>query len=135
MAHAAEDIEDAKYFSLRSFKKDGMPVDTPVWFAKVGERYVVFTDGTSYKVKRIRRNARVEIARCDAVGKVLGPWHAASCRILEDEPERISAAYKALNSKYGLSMRIGTVFATVVGRVGRRKILEIALDSPASAVN
>lgn len=135
MAHAARDIDDAKYFSLRSFKQDGKPVDTPVWFAKLGEHYVVFTDGTSYKVKRIRRNARVEIARCDAVGKVLGPWHAASCRILENEPERISAAYQALNTKYGLLMRIGTLLATVAGRVGRRKILEIAVDSPASTVN
>jgi PPOX class probable F420-dependent enzyme len=135
MAHAAQDIDHAKYFSLRSFKKDGKAVDTPVWFAKLGEQYVVFTDGTSYKVKRIRRNPRVEIARCDAVGKVLGPWHAASCRILESEPERVAGAYKALNAKYGLLMRIGTVFASVVGRVGRRKILEISLDSAESAVN
>jgi PPOX class probable F420-dependent enzyme len=130
MAQGPREIDDANYFSLRSFKKDGKAVDTPVWFAKLGDRYVVFTDGTSYKVKRIGRNPRVEIARCDARGKVLGPWHAASCRIVEGEPERIADAYQALNAKYGLLMRFGTVFATLVGRVGRRKILEVALDSP-----
>ena len=122
-------IDDAKYFNLRSFKKDGKPVDTPVWFAKLGERYVVFTDGTSYKVKRIRRNPKVEIARCDVRGKLLGPWQAASCRVVEDEPQQIADAYAALNAKYGFMMRFGTVFATLVGRVGRRKILEVSLDS------
>src|SRR5262245_39446514 len=122
-------IDDANYFNLRSFKKDGKPVDTPVWFAKLGDVYVVFTDGTSYKVKRIRRNPKVEIARCDARGKLLGPWQPASCRVVEDEPGHIADAYAALNAKYGFLMRFGTVFATLVGRVGRRKILEVSLDS------
>lgn len=122
-------IDDANYFNLRSFKKDGKPVDTPVWFAKLGDRYVVFTDGTSYKVKRIRRNPKVEIARCDARGKLQGPWQPASCRVVEDDPQRIADAYAALNAKYGFLMRFGTAFATLVGRVGRRKILEVSLDS------
>ena len=35
MPSSASDLRDAKYISLRSFKKDGQPVDTPVWFAEV----------------------------------------------------------------------------------------------------
>lgn len=128
MSRTAAALRDAKYINLRSFKKDGSPVDTPVWFAGVApERLVVFTVATSYKVKRIRRNPNVEIARCDVRGKLLGPWSPATCRALDDEPDRIKRAYDALNAKYGLLMRIGTVFATISGRVKNRLVLEITL--------
>ena len=122
------EFADAKYLNLRSFKKDGQPVDTPVWFALLDERAVVFTDGTSYKVKRIRRNPRVEIARCDFSGKVLGPWVPGTCRTIEEDKDRLARAYRALNQKYGLLMRLGTFFSTLAGRVKRRLILEIALE-------
>jgi uncharacterized protein len=122
-------LAEAKYFSLRSYKKDGNPVDTPVWFAMVQDRYVVFTDGTSYKVKRIRRDPRVQVARCDVRGKLLGPWISGRCRPVENEPELIAQSYAALNEKYGFLMRAGTFFATLAGRVGRRLILEISLDA------
>lgn len=130
MSSVADDLRDSKYINLRSFKKNGQPVDTPVWFAELSpERLIVFTDGTSYKVKRIRRNPKVEIARCDMRGKLLGPWSPATCRAVENEPEHIAKAYDALNAKYGLIMRLGTVFATLAGRVKRRLILEIALPA------
>jgi PPOX class probable F420-dependent enzyme len=125
---------DSKYVNLRSFKRDGSAVDTPVWFATLGDRIVIFTDGTSYKVKRIRRNPKVELARCNGRGGLLGPWLLGHCRIVEGEPELVSRAYDALNAKYGWLMRLGTVFSTIAGRVKRRLILEATLDTaiPAS---
>jgi PPOX class probable F420-dependent enzyme len=125
---------EAKYVNLRSFKRDGSAVDTPVWFATLGDRIVIFTDGTSYKVKRIRRNPKVELARCDARGGLLGPWLTGQCRIVEGEPDLVARAYDALNAKYGLLMRVLTVFSTIAGRVKRRLILEATLD-PALAVS
>lgn len=122
-------LTDAKYFSLRSFKKNGQPVDTPVWFAAIDSRLIVFTDGTSYKVKRIRRNPQVQIAVCDVRGKLLGSWQPAMCRPIETDTAYIARCYDALNRKYGLMMRIGTVFATLAGRVSRRLILELTLDA------
>jgi PPOX class probable F420-dependent enzyme len=124
---------DAKYVNLRSFKRDGSPVDTPVWFALVDDRIVIFTDGTSYKVKRLRRNPKVELARCDVRGGLLGPWLPGSCRIVEGEPELVRRSYDALNAKYGLMMRITTVVSTLAGRVKRRLILEATLDASAAA--
>jgi uncharacterized protein len=109
---------DAKYVNLRSFKRDGAPVDTPVWFALV---------------KRVRRNPKVELARCDVRGGLLGPWLPGSCRIVEGEPELIRRSYDALNAKYGWMMRLGTVFSTLAGRVKRRLILEATLDAGAAA--
>jgi PPOX class probable F420-dependent enzyme len=124
---------DAKYVNLRSFKRDGSPVDTPVWFAVVDGRVVIFTDGTSYKVKRIERNARVELARCDVRGGLLGPWFPGTCRAVRNEPEHIARAYDALNAKYGWLMRLGTFFATLAGRTKRRLILEVTMGAAESA--
>lgn len=127
-------FERAKYISLRSYKKDGTAVDTPVWFALLDGKLIVFTDGTSYKVKRIRRNPAVQVAICDGRGKQLfSPWHVGRCRPVEGEPELISRAYRALNAKYGLLMRAGTFFSMLAGRVGRRLILEISLSRAGDA--
>jgi uncharacterized protein len=128
MPNALSDLSAAKYVNLRSFKRDGQPVDTPVWFALTGDKLVVFTDGTSFKVKRISRNANVELARCDFRGNLLGPWHKATCEIVDHaERARVAAGYAALNRKYGLIMRLGTVFSTIAGRVKRRMVLELTL--------
>ncbi len=127
MKHAIP-FENAQYVSLRSFKKDGTAVDTPVWFAVRDGLVVIFTDGTSYKVKRIRRNSRVELARCTVAGRLLGSWYSGTCRTVEGEPERIASAYDALNAKYGLQMRIGTLLSTLSGRVKRRLVLEVEMD-------
>ena len=127
----SDTFQGAKYISLRSYKRNGDPVDTPVWFAHVRHKLMVFTDGTCYTVKRIRRNPKVQVALCDLRGNLRGPWHDATCRPVEGEPQHIAAAYDALNAKYGLLMRIGTVLATLSGRARRRLILEITLDGAA----
>lgn len=134
MASANSALDGASYISLRSFKKNGQPVDTPVWFAQLDDRVIVFTDGTSYKVKRIRRNPQVQIARCDVRGKLLGPWLHGTCRPVEHSPAEIKRAYDALNAKYGLKMRFLTVLSTLGGRVRRRLILEITLAPQAAEV-
>src|SRR5436309_13318379 len=69
-----------KYLNLETFKKDGMGVKTPVWFAADSSssldandaRLYVYTIGVSGKVKRIRNYPRVKIAPCDMLGTVLG---------------------------------------------------------------
>ena len=48
-------LESESYFSLRTKKKDGSFVDTPVWFVRAPEAhaYYVFANINSGKVKRI----------------------------------------------------------------------------------
>ena len=59
-----------KYLSVTSFKRDGSGVATPVWFVVDGGRLLVQTDSDSFKVRRIRRNATVEVAPCSAGGRL-----------------------------------------------------------------
>lgn len=117
----------ATYISLETFKRDGTGVKTPVWCAPLDDEIAVFTEGTAYKVKRLRRDPRVRVARCDVRGKILGPWHEGTGRIVESEPEE-KRAYAALREKYGWLMWITDAMSTLTGRIGRRKVLLLKLD-------
>ena len=72
-------LDRARYINLKSFKRNGDGVNTPVWCAPLDGKLVIFTLRDSYKVKRIARNAQVQVARCDARGKLLGEWLDGSC--------------------------------------------------------
>ena len=58
--------------------------------ARDGDELFIFTNGDSYKVKRLRRNPRIRIAECGARGALKGPWHEGTGRIVEDEAGRQS---------------------------------------------
>jgi uncharacterized protein len=119
-------LDRESYVSLRSFKRDGGPVDTAVWAAPLDGGLVVFTLRESFKVKRLRRNPRVQVAACGMFGSVTGPWHDGTCVLVQD-PARIAAAFAALDAKYGWQMRVGTLMRRLVGGEDRRVILDIRL--------
>lgn len=89
-----------KYVSLTTFRRDGTPVSTPVWFVAENGSLLVETDGDSYKVKRIRRNDNVTVASCNATGRVVGEIVPARAAILPaDELPRVE---RLLHRKYRL---------------------------------
>ena len=125
-------LADETYVNLETFKRDGTGVKTPVWVAPLDDAMVVFTDGTSYKVKRVRRDSRARVAACDVRGGNNGPWSDATCTVVEDEA-REARAYEVLRAKYGWQMRLVDLFSWLGGRIGRRAILEIRLTSASSS--
>lgn len=125
MTAALSALERATYISLETFKKDGNGVKTPVWFARSGEALYVFTDGTSFKVKRISRNSKGRVAECNSTGRnILSPWFDAKVEIVPPGAEE-DAAYKALRKKYGLQMKLLDIGSTLAGRIKRRKVIRI----------
>ena len=121
---ARSTLADERYISIESFKKDGSGVRTPVWCAPLDGTIVVVTDGTSYKVKRIRRNPKVRLAPCDARGKIQGEWSDGEALIMTD-PDRIKRAHAALITKYGWQVRMLDLGSRLFGRIGRRAYLEL----------
>lgn len=122
-------LDRVPYISLRSYKMNGDPVDTPVWVAPLDDKLVVFTLRDSYKVKRVRRNPKIQVAECDVRGGMRGPWHDASCRVVEGEPQWEARAYAALRRKYGWQMALGDFFSRLSGRMKKRVLLEISLPT------
>lgn len=84
MPHPFDAVRDAKYIDLVTYRKSGVGVHTPVWFAEQDGRLFVMTRDDSAKVKRIRNNPRVEIAACTARGRRTGPPMDAIATICSD---------------------------------------------------
>jgi len=123
---AASDLANERYVNLETFRKDGSGVKTPVWAAGLDGKLVVVTDGTSFKVKRIRNNPKIRVAPCDARGNVRGAWASGEARILED-PAHVARAHQALKKKYGWQMWLLDVGSKIAGRYRRRAFLELAV--------
>ncbi len=94
-------IQGQKYISLKTFRKNGVGVPTPVWFGEEDGKLYVMTRGDMGKMKRIRNNPKVEVAPCTIRGKVTGPEFRASARILP--PADHARARKTINRKYWMA--------------------------------
>jgi PPOX class probable F420-dependent enzyme len=78
---------------LTTFRRDGIPVGTPVNIAVEGGKAFVRTYDKAGKMKRLRRNPEVEVAPSTLLGKPTGPATRARARILTgDEAEQASRA-------------------------------------------
>jgi PPOX class probable F420-dependent enzyme len=95
------EISQQRYISLITFRKNGVPVPTPVWFGEQNDRLYVMTRTISGKYKRIRNNPQVKIAPCTIRGKVTGPEFAATARILPQNDWPM--ARKTITDKYLLA--------------------------------
>jgi PPOX class probable F420-dependent enzyme len=95
------EIKGQKYLSFATFRKNGSPVHTPVWFGEKDDRLYVMTRSDSGKYKRIRNNSKVRIAPCTIRGRITGLEFAATARILP--PGDWPAARKTIKGKYWLA--------------------------------
>ncbi len=94
-------IQDQKYISLTTFRKNGTGVATPIWFGEEGDKLYFMTRSTMGKMKRIRNNPQVKVAPCTIRGKVTGPEFSATARILRVQDH--SHARSLINRKYWLA--------------------------------
>jgi hypothetical protein len=95
------EIQGQKYISLTTFRKNGIPVATPVWFGEADDKINVMTRSDSGKYKRIRNNPHVLAAPCTMRGKVTGPTFAATARILPEADWPV--ARRTIQKKYWLA--------------------------------
>jgi PPOX class probable F420-dependent enzyme len=94
-------IAGQKYISLKTFRKNGAGVATPVWFGEENGKLYVMTRSDMGKAKRIRNNPQVQVAPCTMRGTVTGAEVAATARILP--PEEHAHARQTINRKYWMA--------------------------------
>lgn len=123
------------FLLLTTFRKNGDPVATPVWFAQENDRIYVITSIHTGKVKRARNNPAVTVAPCTPSGKPLG--EAVKAKIVGihtfDQPQA-KHGDEVLNRKYKWQKRLGFGLINFVDINIRRKplswvILEIAPET------
>ena len=132
MPDAIGQFANARYFSLETFRKTGVGVRTPVWFAQDpasnsatgGATFYVYTLPDSGKAKRIRNNPRVRIAPCNMRGDLRGAWVDAGGRICGNG--EAARGQSLLTQKYGPMKRIGDFFSQMRGRT--QIVLAIKID-------
>ena len=76
-------LGNTSYISIESFRKNGEGVKTPVSVIRTGNSYICLTGGATGKVKRIRSNQRVNLAKCDAKGNIQSKWVSATARVVD----------------------------------------------------
>jgi PPOX class probable F420-dependent enzyme len=95
------EIHGQRYLSLATFRKSGVAVHTPIWFAEDDGKLYFMTGSKLWKYKRIRNNPQVKIAPCTIRGKITGPEFSATARILP--PEEFAKVRRLINAKYWLA--------------------------------
>ena len=121
-----EQLDREAYISLATFRKSGAAVKTPVWFAAENGKLYVFTEASSWKVKRLRNEPRIRVAPCSVRGRVRGEWIEGTGHRIDD-PSIVEGAYQALLHKYGWQMRLTNLLSGLTGRIDKRAILELEL--------
>lgn len=121
--YTLSDLTKRRYISLTTFKRDGTPVSTPVWVVSDdGERLLVWSAATTWKVRRIRRNPHVLVAPSNFHGKERGERIEARARLIEHPP-----IDELLRKKYGWQKRA----LDWLNRRSRTEWVTIELTGPA----
>lgn len=113
MAEPFAPFAGRRYLNLQTFRRSGAAVSTPVWFAAQDDRLYVYSLARAGKVKRIRNNARVRIAPCNAFGKLEGEWVEAQARLVGGE--EALRAHRALARKYWVK-HVSDLYSRLLGR-------------------
>ncbi|MFX0007009.1 MAG: PPOX class F420-dependent oxidoreductase [Promethearchaeota archaeon] len=79
---------EGKYISLITYKKNGDPIATPVWFVENDNKIYVVTLQGRYKFKRITNNPNVKIVPSSMRGKPKSEYINGMARILSDNDSK-----------------------------------------------
>ena len=93
-------LAQSRYALLRSYRRDGTPIDTPIWFALDGTT-LVFRTKVGPKTKRLTGQPRVELRPCDHKGRVNedGPPVTGVAHVLSGA--EAESGNRALHKRYG----------------------------------
>ena len=111
-----------KSLNLETYRKNGQPVATPVWFAEAHGTFYTYSLAHAGKVKGNRQDQHVRIVPCDVRGYPKGDWVDVTARILDEHGA--VRGHQLLNQKYGWIKRLGAV----VSRLRRRQRVVTAID-------
>ena len=117
-------FEKQQYLVIESFRKNGQGVKTPVWFAQEGETLFVWTESTSGKAKRIRRDGKINIVPSTGSGQPLGEWAQA---VAKERPD-VQSLKKVDNlfiRKYGFQKKMLALLGWL--RKAKYTVIEVTL--------
>jgi PPOX class probable F420-dependent enzyme len=97
---ALDELRNARYALLRSYRSDATPVDTPIWFRLDG-RALVFRTKVGPKTRRLAAHPDVELTPCDHKGRVRNRAETLAGRATLLSGPQAEAGNRALHERYG----------------------------------
>ncbi len=99
------ELSTTRYAMLRTFRKDGTAVDTPIWFDVQGN-VVVFRTKVGPKTKRLAARPDVELTACDYRGQPGNDARTFTGRATILSGIEAQEANRALHRRYGWQWNI-----------------------------
>jgi PPOX class probable F420-dependent enzyme len=124
MQNSLDQFTNQSYLNLKTYRKNGEEVATPLWFVQEGKTIFVRTISGSGKVKRVHNNPNVEVMPCGLNGEPLGDWVPAVAGELDDARTYNKVA-GLLAAKYGKEPKVYETNA--IARGEKYTVLEIKL--------
>lgn len=115
MGNQLEQFLDQKYINLETYKKDGTPIRTPVWFVIDKELIYIITRDSTGKVKRLKNNHDVRIVSCSFKGEPKNDWVKGKTEMIAGE--EADKAIKLRKKKYGMFARLTGIFTSQKGNL------------------
>src|SRR3954469_7088599 len=103
--HTLHRLSTARYALLRSFRRDGTPLDTPIWFAIDGDA-LLFRTKQGPKTRRLTLRPDVELTACDYRGRVQHGATTVPGRAVMLSCAEADRANGILRSRYGWQWNI-----------------------------
>ncbi|AKS34432.1 PPOX class F420-dependent oxidoreductase [Mycolicibacterium goodii] len=102
--HALDELRRSRYALLRSHRRDGTAVDTPIWFV-LQDRTLVFRTKIGPKTRRLSAHPEVTLTPCDHRGRTTGATQVTGRATLlaGDDADK---ANRALHQRYGWQWNI-----------------------------
>jgi len=95
-----DSLRASRYAQLRTYRRDGRPVDTPIWF-HLDDTTLVFRTKIGPKTKRIVNDPRVELRVCDYKGRVPDAAPTLTGQAVVPSGEDAERANRQLHARYG----------------------------------
>ena len=124
MSDDVSSLADEKFVSLTTWKKNGEKVASAMWLARDGDALVMWTPADSWKVKRIRRDSRVELTPCGRTGKVNEATNTTSgSAVVDADPTETARVKQLIKAKYGFEFHVITFLEKIVARGSKDRVV------------
>ncbi len=115
MGDPLEQFSGQKYINLETYKRDGTPIRTPVWFVIDKDLIYVITRDSTGKVKRLKNNQHVRIVSCSFKGEPKNEWVKGKTEMITGE--EVDSVIKLRKKKYGMFARLSGIFTAQKGNL------------------
>jgi hypothetical protein len=114
-------LAEARFILLTTYRRSGEAVSTPVWVGREGDALVVLTPARSGKVRRLRRDPRVQVQPCGRFGKVpAGVEPIAATAEVREDPVDVERAEATIRRTYPIESRVILGLERILEQLRRR---------------